>query len=123
VNPNRIRKSVGAERTFAEDLTTVAEMEEKLRPLAEEVAEYLVQKNNAGRTVTLKIRYTDFTMHPRSKTFLSGIQSAELLWQLARELLQTPFVPALPVRLLGISVSNLLLEEEARFGHQLALPF
>jgi len=123
VNPNRIRKSVGAERTFAEDLTTADEMEARLKPLAEEIAEYLQRKNNAGRTVTLKIKYADFTQNTRSKTFLSGIQSAELLGQLAKELLHTPFVPQLPVRLLGISVSNLLSEEEARFGHQLAFPF
>src|SRR5690606_33647664 len=118
-----IRKSVGAERTFAEDLTTADEMEARLKPLAEEIAEYLQRKNNAGRTVTLKIKYADFTQNTRSKTFLSGIQSAELLGQLAKELLHTPFVPQLPVRLLGISVSNLLSEEEARFGHQLAFPF
>ncbi|WP_262896462.1 DNA polymerase IV [Adhaeribacter terrigena] len=123
VNPNRIRKSVGAERTYAEDLTTAEEMDERLKPLADEIAEYLLEKNNAGRTVTIKIKYADFTMNTRSKTFLSGIQSAELLWQLAKELLRTPFVPQLPVRLLGISVSNLLSEEEARFGHQLAFPF
>ena len=123
VEPNRIRKSVGAERTYAEDLTTVDEMDACLKPLAEEVAEYLMQKNNAGRTITIKIKYADFTQNTRSKTFLSGIQSAELLWQLAKELLRTPFVPQLPVRLLGISVSSLLSETEERYGYQLAFPF
>ncbi len=123
VEPNRIRKSVGAERTYAEDLTTAEEMDERLKPLAEEVGDYLTSKNNAGRTVTLKIKYADFTQNTRSKTFVSGVQSADLLWHLAKELLRTPFVPQLPVRLLGISVSGLLSEQDERHGHQLAFPF
>src|SRR5688572_23192976 len=60
VNPNRIRKSIGAERTFAEDLTTLTEMEAQLLPLAEEISEYLQQRNDAGRTITVKIKYADF---------------------------------------------------------------
>ena len=126
VEPNRIRKSVGAERTYAEDLESVTEMDEKLKPLAEEVAEYLTEKNNGGRTVTVKIKYADFTQTTRSKTFLSHIQSGEQLWQIAKELLRTPFEPQLPVRLLGVSVSNLLSEEaenHKRYGFQLKFPF
>ncbi|HSI90557.1 MAG TPA: DNA polymerase IV [Adhaeribacter sp.] len=123
VEPNRIRKSVGAERTFAEDLTTAGEMEEQLLPLAREVAEYLQNRNNAGRTITLKIKHNDFSQTTRSKTFLSAIQTPDLLFRLAKELLHTPGLPALPVRLLGVSVSGLQSELNARYGCQLYLPF
>jgi DNA polymerase-4 len=123
VDPNRIRKSVGAERTFAEDLTETEEMDERLKPMAEEIAEYLSSRNNAGRTITLKIKYADFTQTTRSKTFLSGIQSVEMLWQLAKDLLRSPAPPQFPVRLLGITVSGLNSEREERYGCQLSLPF
>ena len=60
VRADRIRKSVGAESTFSEDLTALAAMRGQLRPLAEKVWEHCERSGTRGRTVTLKVKYADF---------------------------------------------------------------
>jgi DNA polymerase-4 len=69
VNPNRIRKSIGAERTFSDDITHIREMKEKLDFLAEKIFSYLQKQDNYGRTVTLKMKRPDFTQHTRSRSY------------------------------------------------------
>ncbi|MDX5347667.1 MAG: DNA polymerase IV [Hymenobacteraceae bacterium] len=123
VQPNRIRKSIGAERTFFTDLEDVKEMLEKLLYLAKEVAADLHRLHTVARTVTLKIKYTDFTINTRSKTFLSALQHEDQLYQVAKQLLLTPALPTQPVRLLGISVSGLQDVDEGKFTGQLCLDF
>lgn len=113
VNPHRIRKSIGAERTFQEDLDDRREMEEKLDYIASVVFEYMQRKGRYGRTVTLKVKTPDFQSHTRSKTFLHPVHDREALFRTACELLEA--APELrPARLLGITVSNLEEEEEGR---------
>ncbi|MEM6263514.1 MAG: DNA polymerase IV [Bacteroidota bacterium] len=122
VKPNRIRKSVGAERTFSDDLSTPEPMMEKLRLIAEKVASRLRQNELAGRTLTLKIKHHDFTQNTRSRTVGTWLQEEEELYQLAIELLHHPALPEKPVRLLGISLSSLNNGSDAPYpGKQLTL--
>ena len=68
VKPHRTRKSLAAERTFSENLSSEIFMIEKLDQIAEEVSRRLLKSKVAGKTVTLKIKYSDFTLQTRSKT-------------------------------------------------------
>ncbi len=122
VNPHRIRKSIGAERTFSEDLTNLAEMQEKLTYLASIVHEYMQKAQNFGRTVTIKIKSADFKLITRSKSFAAEVTELHDLIAVTHELLdnQAPEIGA--VRLLGVAVSNLQKEQEAG-GIQLRLEF
>ena len=106
VRPDRPSKSIGAERTFAEDVAEPAAMVELLGPIAEKVADRVARSGLAGRTVTLKIKHHDFTIHTRARTLDEPVGSATALLDLAAWLLRTPAPPEKPVRLLGITVSN-----------------
>ena len=87
VKPNRIAKSVAAEHTFNENLTSEIFMEEKLQRIANELEKRLKRYNISGKTVTLKIKYSDFTMQTRSKTLPYFIADKGLLFETAKELL------------------------------------
>lgn len=122
VQPHRVRKSLSAENTFEKDLITLAEMEEKLRLIFEEVIRRIEKSGIKGRTVTLKLKFSDFTLQTRSKT-LEQYPEAEMIWQVGIELLRQEEVQK-PIRLLGLGISNLnITEEQAHFGEQLRIPF
>ncbi|QCE41320.1 DNA polymerase IV [Psychroserpens sp. NJDZ02] len=106
VKPNRIRKSLAAERTFNENLSSEVFMLEKLQLIAEEVAKRLSKSKVAGKTITLKIKYSDFTLQTRSKTLPYFVSNAELILETAKDLLYQEKMSN-SVRLLGISLSNL----------------
>ena len=106
VKPNRIRKSLGAERTFSENISSEIFMLERLENIAEEIERRLKKSMVAGKTITLKIKYSDFTLQTRSKTVSFYISSKELILENARELLYQEKMKN-SVRLLGISLSNL----------------
>jgi DNA polymerase-4 len=106
VKPNRIRKSLAAERTFSENLSSEIFMLEKLDHIAEEVAKRLHKSNVAGKTVTLKIKYSDFTLQTRSKTLPYFVSDKSILLETAKDLLYQEKMNN-SVRLLGISLSNL----------------
>ncbi len=118
VQANRVRKSIGAENTFSEDLETEKELLNALQPICEAVAGRTRKAKNAGKTVVLKLKYNDFSVQTRSKTVGSYISSFKDIWSIAVELLRTPELPNTPIRLLGISLSN-LEKEEIRYGIQL----
>ncbi len=106
VKPNRIQKSVAAEHTFDKNLTSEIFMMERLEAIAEELENRLKRSKVAGKTITLKIKYSDFSMQTRSKTLAYFIKDKNILIETVRELLyQNPLKES--VRLLGISVSNL----------------
>jgi len=111
VKPHRIRKSLGAERTFNENISSEIFMLERLENIAEEIERRLVKSNVAGKTITLKIKYSDFTQQTRSKTISYFISSKELILEIAKELLYQEKMKN-SVRLLGISLSNLNTEKE-----------
>lgn len=112
VRPDRIRKSLGAERTFMNDLDSTEAMVEQLEYIADELDKRLSRGKVAGKTITLKLKYDDFTIHTRSKTISKFVSSRSEILVLARELLeQEPLERA--VRLLGITLSKLNTEDES----------
>ena len=120
VEPNRPAKSCGTENTYAHDLTDIAEMRKAVGEMASECAEWLARKARVCRTVTLKVRYADFRTITRSRTFSAPTRDGGLIAAAAVELLDRTQAAAAPVRRLGVSVHNLLTDEEAADGR---LPF
>ncbi len=120
VQPNRVRKSVGAERTFSQDLRRLDDMEKRIADIAAHVSERMSAAGVAGRTITLKIKYHDFEQTTRSTTVHHDIHEAGELRSIAFRLLRQP-IPPRPVRLLGLSVSNLIHVEGERAARQLRL--
>ncbi|WNH08772.1 DNA polymerase IV [Thalassobellus suaedae] len=110
VKPNRIRKSLAAERTFSENLSSEVFMLEKLKHIADEVSKRLTKSKVAGKTVTLKIKYSDFSLQTRSKTLPYYIRDTDIILETAKELLYQEKLNN-SVRLLGISMSNLNTEK------------
>ncbi|GAB5554205.1 MAG: DNA polymerase IV [Saprospiraceae bacterium] len=122
VNPNRIRKSIGAERTFSEDLTDLDAMKEKLRYISKVVFDYMEKSDNYGRSATLKIKSSEFKITTRSRTFAGEIRSYAQLLDTIFQLLEENKDQIEPVRLLGVSVSN-LSKENVGEGIQLEFDF
>jgi DNA polymerase-4 len=106
VRPNRIQKSVAAEHTFSQNLTSEVYMMEKLEAIAEELEGRLKRSKIAGKTITLKIKYSDFTQQTRSRTLQQYVKDKNVLLDTVRDLLYQERIKE-SVRLLGISVSNL----------------
>lgn len=121
VNPNRDRKSIGAERTYSEDVATRSVMQDKLDWLAEKIFSYQKKHNNFGRTLTLKMKTPEFVIHSRSRSFGGEIRTLSAMKEAAHQLLDENIGEVPVVRLLGLSVSN--LEREGGAGVQLLLPF
>ena len=107
VEPNRERKSIGCEETFARDLTDCAEMRRQVEALARSAADYLARKNLRTRTVTLKLRYSNFQTITRSETREPPTASAEEITARAGALLEKTEAATRAVRLLGVSLHNL----------------
>jgi DNA polymerase-4 len=122
VKPNRISKSVGAERTFNENLSSEVFMEERLESIAKELERRLQKHKIAGKTVTLKIKYSDFSQQTRSKTLPYFISDKALLLETAKELLYQEKLKE-SVRLLGISLNNLNTEVKKTVVVQLKFEF
>ena len=113
VVPNRVRKSVGAEESYADDLNGMQAIHEALGDIAETLERRLERAGTAGRTLTLKVKYGDYQQVTRSRTtFVSICRRAEML-KVAMELIASTEVLSKSVRLLGLTVSNLDTEEEA----------
>ena len=113
VRPNRTRKSLAAERTFSENLSSEIFMLEKLDHIADEVSRRLQKSQVAGKTVTLKIKYSDFTLQTRSKTLQYYISDKSVILETAKELLYQEILQN-SVRLLGISISNLNTDKKTK---------
>lgn len=102
------RKSLGTENTYAVDLASLARMDEEIGRMAEEVAEGLVRRGLAACTVTVKVRYADFTTVTRSRTFPVPLHDTRSIAACAHDLLRRTEAPRRPVRLLGVTASNLM---------------
>jgi DNA polymerase-4 len=111
VKPHRTPKSLGAERTFSENLSSEVFMLERLEQIAEELERRLKKSKVAGKTVTLKIKYSDFTLQTRSKTQPYFVSDKAMIIEIAKELLYQEKMEN-SVRLLGISLANLNTEEK-----------
>lgn len=106
VRPNRISKSVGSEDTFESDLTDPELMKVEIARLAERVFARLERGEKFGKTVTLKIKYADFSQITRSKTGLISLSKLHEIQDYAYELLEKVDMQDKRVRLLGVTVSN-----------------
>lgn len=113
VKPNRIRKSIAAERTFRENLSSEIFMLERLNLIADELEKRMEKSNTKGKTITLKIKYSDFTQQTRSKTISNFIQKKKDFFPVVQELLMQEEHKN-SVRLLGISFSNLNTEKSKK---------
>ena len=107
VRANRIRKSVGAENTFSEDLTDFDAMATALQPLIDKVWRHCENTGNRGRTVTLKVKFADFEIMSRSRSVPAAVGNRDELERLAVDLLQAAMPLPKAVRLLGVSLSSL----------------
>jgi len=107
VNPNEERKGISAETTFNDDLSSLAELEDKLAPLCERVARQARAGGVAGRVVTLKLRRTDFKIITRRRALPVPTQTAKTLFAVARELLARE-ADGRPWRLIGVGLAELL---------------
>ena len=122
VKSSRIAKSVAAEHTFETNLSSEIFMLEQLELIANSLERRLKKHNVSGKTVTLKIKYSDFTQQTRSKTLPYFISDKGLILETVKELLYQERMKD-SVRLLGISMSNLNTEVKKAVVVQLKFEF
>jgi nucleotidyltransferase/DNA polymerase involved in DNA repair len=108
VHTRHVRKSLSTERTFAENLKKIEEIDEILDAMAGEVAQGLVKRRLAASTITVKVRYPDFQTPTRSHTLPVPTADAATIAALARELVRRTDAAHRSVRLLGVGASNLV---------------
>jgi len=113
VRANRERKSVGAENTFFEDLYAFEPMREALQPIIDKVWRHCEMVGTRGRTVTLKVKFSDFEQITRSRSFPAPIALRSDIEEAALGLLLSVFPVKKGVRLLGVSLSSLANGERA----------
>jgi DNA polymerase IV len=113
VEPNREAKSASSETTFDRDLTDLEEIRASVDDLARGVARWLIKTGRLARTVTLKVRYADFTTVTRSITVMPPTQDEAAIASRAVELLARTAAGEQPVRLLGVGLHNLSRPGEA----------
>ena len=123
VNPTRIRKSISAERTFDYDLASRAELVEQVHRVAELLIDRMEKTQSQGLTLTLKVKYADFSLITRSVTQRQMIKDLPTIKALAEELLYHIEIDEHSVRLLGIGISNLLTPRKLANGLQLRFDF
>jgi DNA polymerase-4 len=107
VNPHSERKSIGCENTFAEDLKDIEEIRREVDTLARQTARALARRKLFARTITLKLRYSDFETITRSHTEDPPTCSAEGIVSRATALLEKTAAGRRPVRLLGVTAHGL----------------
>jgi DNA polymerase-4 len=122
VEPSRPAKSSGSEETFAQDLTNLQEIRGRIVEMAGDAAAWLDRERLLARTVTLKMRYSDFTTITRSLTIPATRDRAQVV-QAAEALLERTEAASRPVRLLGVSVKNFREAEASVIVPDLRLPF
>jgi DNA polymerase-4 len=122
VKSHRIAKSVAAEHTFDVNLSSEIFMLEQLEKIATSLEKRLNKHKVSGKTVTLKIKYSDFSQQTRSKTLPYFISDKNLIIEVVKELLYQERMKD-SVRLLGISLSNLNTEQKKAVVVQLKFSF
>jgi DNA polymerase-4 len=113
VEPHRESKSSSSENTYAEDLTRLDAIRDELDRMARENAEWLARRQLSARTVTIKVRYADFTTVTRSHTLSMPTSDADVIASWAKDLVARTEAGTRPVRLLGVRVQG-LVEQSAR---------
>ncbi|MDP2320173.1 MAG: DNA polymerase IV [Acidobacteriota bacterium] len=125
VEPNRPSKSSSSERTYASDLSGMSEIRQEIDKMARDVAAWLQKRAITARTVTIKVRYDDFTTVTRSHSTPQMTDDTEAIAARALALLAKTEAGARPVRLLGVGVHNLSTDEDetGESSADLRLPF
>ncbi len=124
VNPNRERKSLSKETTFADDLHDLESLASAVTSLAEQVWDITEAKDIHGRTLVLKVKYADFEQITRSKSVVGGITSKAQFSGIAEGLLKALFPLTKAIRLVGVTLAGLDDEEaSAKPKPQLELDF
>jgi len=122
VRADRIRKSIGAENTFAVDLVSYEAARDQLQDIIDKVWSYCERSATRGRTLTLKVKFANFRQITRSRTGQVSIAARGELEQLSNALLEPLFPVAKGIRLLGISLSSLVSVEAERQREKLESP-
>ena len=130
VKPERVPKSIGAERTFSQNLTSEIFLEEKLKEITKALDRRIQRHKSAGKTITVKIKYSDFTIQTRSKTLTHYIADKSLILDHSKALLYQEKLKD-SVRLIGVALSNLKgqkskgasAEKDSPLSAQLQFPF
>jgi DNA polymerase-4 len=120
VEPNRETKSSGSENTFARDLVELESVQTEIAGMASDAARWLARRQMLARTVTIKVRYSDFTTITRSHTADPTRDEPDIVSR-AVKLLEKTEAGTRPVRLLGVSVHNLCSDTDLIPPH--LLPF
>ncbi|MCS4487307.1 DNA polymerase IV [Staphylococcus americanisciuri] len=120
VKSERIRKSVGAERTFSVDTNQDEEILRKIEMLCDKIEERLEKLQKSGYTVTVKIKTNEFVTHTKQHSMKTPVQSAHEIYQVAYDLYYAVKDPNVPIRLIGVTVGNL---QEASFRNMTIYDF
>lgn len=113
VQPNRTIKSVGTEQTFEDNLSSEVLLETKLEYITEELYWRLKRQNVSGKTITLKIKYSDFIQQTRSNTLAYYVSDKDIILDVAKSLLYQEKLKD-SVRLIGVTISNLNIHEKKK---------
>lgn len=111
VRKHRVRKSIGAETTFETNLIDKNLIWKELVKLTAKVEAALNTRRMMARTITLKVRYADFSINTRSKTIVEPIKTKDEILTVFPELLDKTEVGQCPIRLIGVSLSNLIAND------------
>jgi len=114
VRANRIRKSLGSERTFGEDLSSGAALREALDTIIDNVWDGIAERELRGRTITLKMKYTDFQLATRARSLPQPVADKAEFARVARALLDEQLPLPLPIRLMGLTLSGLDRPQDER---------
>ncbi|RPF72828.1 DNA polymerase IV [Aurantiacibacter spongiae] len=112
VRTNRIRKSIGGERTFGEDISAGEALRDTLDRIVDIVWERIEGKQAKGRTVTLKLKFTDFQIITRARSLGQPVTDKARFSAIAHEILADELPLPMPIRLMGLTLSNLEREGE-----------
>ena len=123
VEAYRERKSVACEYTFEKDVRSKADLLEKLQVINQDLNGRLERADFQGKTLTLKIRFHDFSQITRSVSVPKALRNENEIHALAVNLLDNINIENAQVRLMGLSISNPIHEKENRYGKQLRIEF
>ena len=115
VHPDTTRKSIGREETFSHDIADASQLERILRELVEDVCASLRRKHWKTKTITLKLRYSDFDTITRAST-IEPTQDDAMVFDVVRGLLRDGYTRDLPLRLLGVSLRNFVPVEQTELS-------
>lgn len=123
VKPDRVRKSVGVERTYSEDLVGDEAIDQAMKKIHDMLWERIERANAVGFTLVLKVKYSDFQQMTRSHTLNYPVADISTIEKVSELLLQVLPHPLRPIRLLGLTLSSLEEGNVSEEGQQLSLPF